>query len=268
MLTSDGWKRWLSTRATLHSYSAKNTLLIAHQAFARGMQPTHVAGFRAWLKLGRCVRRGEKGLTIWAPMRVKVRAENGDEDTDERKTIFCTAAVFDVSQTEPLPDTEPAPLEPPSLGEIDGDSHADLIPRLEHLARGLGYRVVWTQELPGRAKGLCRREERQIEVQSTIAPNQGVSVLIHEICHALLGQRDELRSIDYALEEIVVESAAYIACASAGLATDVDSVPYVAGWAGDRDPLGVVREAAELIDELVRLVEASLDIDGVSEMAV
>jgi hypothetical protein len=31
LLSSDGWKRWLRTRATLHGYSAKNTLLIAHQ---------------------------------------------------------------------------------------------------------------------------------------------------------------------------------------------------------------------------------------------
>ena len=46
LLTSDGWRRWLRTRATLHGYSAKNTLLIAHQAWARGMSPTHVAGFR------------------------------------------------------------------------------------------------------------------------------------------------------------------------------------------------------------------------------
>jgi len=136
-------------------------------------------------------------------MRVRVR---GDDESDERRTLFRTAAVFDVSQTDPLPDMEPAPLAPPSLGEIEGDSHIDLIPRLEELARGLGYRVVWTQELPDRAKGLCRRKQRQIDVLSTISPNQGVSVLIHEICHAFVGERDELRSIDYALEEIVVES--------------------------------------------------------------
>lgn len=74
LLTSDGWKRWLKTRATLHnSYSANNTLLIAHQAFIRGIEPTYVAGFRAWLSLGRCVRKGEKGLTIWADARQGAR---------------------------------------------------------------------------------------------------------------------------------------------------------------------------------------------------
>ena len=66
LLSSDGWRRWLRTRATLHAYSANNCLLIASQAWARGITPTHVAGFRAWLKLGRCVRKGERGLSIWA----------------------------------------------------------------------------------------------------------------------------------------------------------------------------------------------------------
>ncbi|MDQ3722902.1 MAG: ArdC-like ssDNA-binding domain-containing protein, partial [Actinomycetota bacterium] len=211
------------------------------------MQPTHLAGFRAWLKLGRCVRKGEKGLTIWAPMRVKAQDQNGEE-SDERKTIFRTTVVFDVSQTDPLPDVEPAPLAPPCLGEVEGDSHAWLLTPLEDLAVELDYRVTWVDRLRGGAQGLCRRRAREIEIVEGLAPNRQVSVLIHEICHAFVGERDELRSIDYALEEVIVESATYIACACAGLATDVDSVPYVAGWAGENDPLAVVGEAAQLID--------------------
>ncbi len=66
LLTSDGWRRWLTTRSVLHGYSLTNTLLIAQQAHARGIEPTYVAGFKAWLRLGRCVRKGERGLRIWA----------------------------------------------------------------------------------------------------------------------------------------------------------------------------------------------------------
>src|SRR5919202_1813339 len=64
LLTSDGWRRWLRTRSVLHGYSLTNTLLIAQQAHARGIEPTYVAGFKAWLRLGRCPRRGQKGLRI------------------------------------------------------------------------------------------------------------------------------------------------------------------------------------------------------------
>ena len=110
LLTSAGWRRWLRARATLHAYSANNTLLIASQAWARGITPTHVAGFRAWLKLGRAVRKGERGLSIWAPMRIKQVDETGEETA--KRTLFRVAKVFDVSQTDPLPGVEAAPLSP------------------------------------------------------------------------------------------------------------------------------------------------------------
>ncbi len=255
LLTSDGWRRWLRTRATLHAYSANNTLLIASQAWARGITPTHVAGFRAWLKLGRAVRKGERGLSIWAPMRIKARDEAGEETA--KRTLFRVAKVFDVCQTDPLPGVEAAPLSPPSA-PVEGDTHAHLLQPLEQFAQGLGYTVVWSAEIAGGAKGLCRRRQREIEVLTTIAPNYRVAVLVHELCHALVGERGELAAIDYALEEIVVESATYVACAAAGLATDVDSVPYVAGWAGDQDPLAVLAQAAGLIDELARLIEDAI----------
>ena len=258
LTTTEGWRRWLRTRATLHRYSLRNTLLLAHQAEIRRMQLTHVAGFRAWLKLGRYVRKGERGLSIWAPMRVRDR---DSDDPDAKRTIFRPAAVFDVSQTEPLPDTEPAPLEPPGgCAPIDGDSHAHLHPRLEQLARGIGYRVGWPEEIPGEAKGLCDRrpERRQISVLAGLAPNERVAVLIHELCHALLGDGDQTRGMGRALEEVVVESASYVACATAGLAIDMAAVPYVASWAGERDPATVVREAAALIDELARTIETAL----------
>jgi hypothetical protein len=35
---------------------------------ARGITPTYVAGFRAFLALNRCVRQGEKAIKILAPV--------------------------------------------------------------------------------------------------------------------------------------------------------------------------------------------------------
>ena len=112
LLSSEGWKAWLRTRATLHGYSLRNTYLIAQEARRRGFEPTHVAGFRAWLKLGRVVRKGEPGLAILAPVTVKRRDTDGEE-TGERRTFFRTVHVWDLSQTTPLPGVEPAPLAPP-----------------------------------------------------------------------------------------------------------------------------------------------------------
>ena len=54
------------------------------------------------------------------------------------------------------------------------------------------------------------------------------------------------------------KTATYIACSAAGLATDVDSIPYVAGWAGAEDPQQLVRQAAAAIDALARSIEGAI----------
>jgi hypothetical protein len=61
--SSDGWQRWLACRRHFHAYCLANQLLIAMQL----PEATRVAGFKAWLKLGYCVRHGETALRIWVP---------------------------------------------------------------------------------------------------------------------------------------------------------------------------------------------------------
>jgi antirestriction protein ArdC len=86
---------------------------LAAQCHERGIVPTRIAGFWPWLKLGRCVRKGENALRILAPVTVKDRDKASGEETDERRVFFTTAFVFDVSQTDVVSGAEPAALEPP-----------------------------------------------------------------------------------------------------------------------------------------------------------
>jgi N-terminal domain of anti-restriction factor ArdC len=76
LLTSDGWQRWIRVRATngLARYSLRNQWLIAIECHTRDITPSYVAGFRAFLALNRCVRKGEKAIKILAPVTVKQRA--------------------------------------------------------------------------------------------------------------------------------------------------------------------------------------------------
>jgi antirestriction protein ArdC len=71
-------------------------MLIALQCHERGIVPEQVAGFRAWLRLGRCVRKGETALRVLAPVMVKRRDKRGEE-TGERCVFFKTAFVFELS---------------------------------------------------------------------------------------------------------------------------------------------------------------------------
>jgi hypothetical protein len=107
LLSSEGWQRWVRVRSTngLSRYSFGNQLLIAIQR----SDATYVAGFRAFLALNRCVRKGERAIRILAPMSVRRReaeqAEGNAMDDSERtrRIVFRAVSVFDVSQTEGLP---------------------------------------------------------------------------------------------------------------------------------------------------------------------
>ncbi len=56
--------------------------------------PTIVGGYRQWLKAGRQVQAGQKGMAIWYPSRKK------SEDGEDEKTRFFVGTVFDIAQTE------------------------------------------------------------------------------------------------------------------------------------------------------------------------
>src|ERR1700680_1419856 len=72
LLSSEGWQRWVRVRSTngLSRYSFGNQLLIAMQR----PDASYVAGFRAFLQLNRCVRKGERAIRILAPMSVRHRS--------------------------------------------------------------------------------------------------------------------------------------------------------------------------------------------------
>jgi len=61
---SEALTTYLKVMARFCRYSWGNCLLIYSQRF----DATHVAGFHTWLKMGRHVRKGEKGIVILAPM--------------------------------------------------------------------------------------------------------------------------------------------------------------------------------------------------------
>ncbi|UUY03024.1 ArdC family protein [Svornostia abyssi] len=138
-------------------------MLIAWQCEERGLDPTYVAAFRKWNELGRVVRRGERALSILAPMPLRDRDEedkrdrgrrgDGDEG-DKPRVLFRRASVFDVSQTDPIPGTDPAPLQPPAQ-PICGSSHEHLITPLREHASTLGYRVEFNEIPAGGPSGWC-----------------------------------------------------------------------------------------------------------------
>jgi antirestriction factor ArdC-like protein len=256
LLSSKGWQRWVRVRATngLARYSFGNQLLIAMQR----PDASYVAGFRAFLELNRCVRKGERAIRILAPMSVRDRESQTSgtgvaaDGAEGRRTVFRAVPVFDVSQTDPLPGTDPIPLAPPCEA-IQGDTHADLLPPLERLAAELGYRVS-TRPVEGSPDGWCNGRTREIVVNSKLAANAQVRVLVHETAHALgVGYRDYGRQ----RAEVLVDTVTHIVCGSVGLDVSGSSVPYIAGW-GETGELDAIRSYAETIDTIARRIEDAL----------
>ena len=243
LLSSDGWRRYAEVRASFHRYSIGNCMLIAMQR----PEASRVAGFRKWQELGRQVRKGERSIRILAPHTFKrVNAETGEE---EESVYFRAVPVFDIGQTDG------EPLREPSCEPLTGDSHADMLARLERFAASIGW-TVETGET-GDADGYAAPSEQRIRLSDRLTePNRRVRTLVHELIHALgVGYGEYGREV----AEVLTETAAFVACRSIGLDTSGMSVPYVASW-GESDDLGAIRTYADVVDKMARQVEEVCDV--------
>src|SRR5215470_11286327 len=74
---SEALNQYLAAMGRFHRYSWGNVLLINSQR----PDATIVAGFHTWQDLGRWVKKGEKGIMIFAPMFVKPKdAASADKE--------------------------------------------------------------------------------------------------------------------------------------------------------------------------------------------
>jgi hypothetical protein len=250
LLTSEGWQRWVHVRAQggLARLSLNNQLLVALSC----PEATFVAGFKAWLALGYCVRKGEKAIRIIAPMPIKQRETETADTNEETRVLFKGVSVFDRSQVAPIDGTSQAPLEPPSH-PLTGDSHEHLIDPMRAFAESLGFTVSF-ETIPGATGGWCDQKARRIVVNADQPANAQLRILIHETIHGLgVGYAEFGR----ARAEVIVDTATLVALGGVGLDISGETVPYVAGW-GETGALEAVTEFARLIDTLARRVEAPI----------
>jgi len=207
-----------------------------------------VAGYHAWLKLGRHVLKGEKGIAIMVPHRRKVATEEGEEE--QRVTGFGTGYVFDLSQT----DGEPLP----TLGvpTLDGDAGGELWEGLRGFAEREGVTVTTAppEQLPRETMGYYVPTRQEIIV-GKYGQRQMTKTLAHELGHHIA------RFDDRAENECIAEGIAYVVCGHFGIDTGERSFPYVAGWAKDKtvltNVLGTIRTASATLIEGVLGVQST-----------
>ena len=193
---SEEMQRYLDFIAKFHNYSPSNIFLI----MLTKPDATHVAGFQAWKKMGRYVKKGEHGIPILAPM---IHKEDPDRD-DSPKVLsgFRVVYVFDVSQT----DGEPLPPVPDWKSP---EKNAELNEKLIRFAESKGITVTF-KELPGETQGVSKGGVIEI------SPNAGTKTLIHEIAHELLHQ-SKIISESRECKEIEAEAVAYSVASYLGI---------------------------------------------------
>ena len=251
IVSGDEWKRMLKVASRFHRYSFNNHLMI----FLQRPDATVVAGFNRWKSLGRSVKKGEKGIAIFAPCKYKTKVETdaGEEQAVQQIRGFRVVHVFDISQTEgeELPDLDAVR---PKL--LDADAPEGIWDALVTRAEAAGFGVIRNQR--GSENGYCDFSRKQIAVRPDVAPAQAVKTLIHELGHALLHGEELPKSKEVA--EVEVESVAYIVCDAIGLDSSDYSFAYVARWAeGSTD---LVRESAQRAIECASGILTALAADG------
>ena len=239
---SDTLQRFLDYMGRFHEYSWNNCLLIAFQM----PNASRVAGFRRWLKLGRHVRKGEKGIGILAPLAYRKSQETDDQDDDSQALIrgFKVVHVFDVSQTEGE--------ELPQLASLHGDP-GEYLPRLECLIRDSGIRLT-DEPLPTGTKGVSRKGE--IAIAQGLPQAERFAVLAHELSHEWMHDGEHRRQMTRTVRETEAEAVAFVVCRAFGFDCSTRSSDYIQLYRGDATTLA---ESLQRIQKTATRIIQSLD---------
>jgi len=216
---SETLTQYLAAIGRFHRYSLRNVMLIASQK----PTATHVAGFHTWHKLGRFVKKGEKGILILAPI-VRPKNQSAEQpESDESSTAvgFRAAYVFDVSQTEGQ--------ELPEIGNVNGDPR-EFRERLGKFVTDQDILLEYSQDIaPARGTSAGGK----ITLLPGQVPAEEFATLAHEVAHELMHRDERRASTSKRSRETEAEAAAFVCCQAIGLETGSAAQDYIQLYVGD-----------------------------------
>jgi len=238
----------LTSMSRFPKYSLSNQLLI----FAQRPTATCVMGYRAWNKAGYQVRKGEKGIAIYAPMLFAKRRDIDDLDPTDDSTAprlgYRVTYVFDVTQVDPIAGTEAATVA--TAAPATGTTTADRF--LEQLKAFLvGHNIEL--EYKALAPGLFGYTDgRRITCGTGQASHVEFATLTHETTHVLLhfarnSDGSACTRPDLTTRETEAEAVTYLLCAQLGIAGTEASVEYIQSYRGTPDTLDASLERIRTI---------------------
>lgn len=238
--TTNEFLDFIQAMSRFHNYSFHNQMLILCQK----PDAAKVAGFMTWKKLGRHVKRGEKGIVILVPIIHRKEAENSDGKETEMVRWFRTGHVFDISQTEgdPLPEI--------SLDvENRDDSFYNVCLELAAQHR-ISVKTVDDLKHYGVSRNgevLLREDDNKTNMATTC---------IHELAHENLHWDEEGKKLGRETKELEAETVAYIVCSRFGI--ESPSHKYLASWQRNHSIMESLRRISECSQKIILELETIL----------
>ena len=278
VLDSKDWGKFLTCIKQIHDYSFNNRLLIMSQQFERGWELSPlVAGRTKWNeKFKRQLKEGEYNKPIWilAPVLVDKRDENGnliykpDGTTFKVPIRFRGVRVYDHHQThgEDIPKVDTEGI----MKQLTGQVSVELLDSMVEVAKQRNIEVdisVSAEDMQG-ALGRCwfknAGRASKIELLEGLNLSTHVSVLAHELAHAILHNRDEYLEHDSSsIKELEAESVAYLVCSHYNLDLGNRSFQYIVyhNVASDDVVADLLRSGSRIItayEEIIAKTDALL----------
>ena len=254
---SEALSAYLSAMSHFHTYSFSNILLIATQK----PTATRVAGIRTWNQLGRRVKKGEKGILIFAPLvgwkrkpeteeskprkrGKKNQAENAAQAPEVERVQYLLGFrgvyVWDVAQTE-------GDEVPTLTNTVQGDV-TEALSRLIELVESQQIKLEFSDKISP-ARGMSYGG--MIRVLPDMQPTETLATLVHELAHEMLHRAERRTLTTKTVRETEAEAVAFVVCHALGLETGTGSADYIQLYHGDakllQESLEVVQRTASII---------------------
>ena len=249
IISSGEYTKFLKFCKNFHNYSFNNMILI----YSQMPEATQVAGFKKWESMGRRLKYGSKGIKIIYPIKRKYTTkikgqtsiiENGEEEQEEKSVEYMSYActyVYDISQTigeeMPLEDTR-----------INSNNRGEFLKFLKSFSP---YPII-EENLYGSIQGYWSPKNKYIVLKKELSVDDKVSVLLHELTHALYDDFNYKKDRD--LSETFVESVAFIVADYFSLDTSKCSFNYITGWAD-----GNIKVIIELGDKIQKIAHTFIN---------
>lgn len=260
---SEKYKEYIETMSRFPRYSINNCILIACQC----PEASYVCGFKKWqTDFNRTVNKGEHGIMIIAPVKIKAEVEEPlydenskpvlkEDGSQETETVsrefqgFKPAYVFDVSQTS----GEPLPSIVTQLNEsVDGYE------QLKNILIEVSPVPVSFEPIGGGANGYYSPTTQRIVVKENLPELQTIKTMIHEIAHASLGHGSKEDKWDREAKEVQAESVAYWVSQMLGLDTSEYSFGYISGWSKDKE-VSELKENLDIIKQTADKISLAIE---------